>query len=153
MDFYTVDSGKQGAIVEFRDSEPESVYEIPYDETGNFIDFESLTAMDELPTFMEKITPFAPNSKTIAVQFQAYGALVSGLTYTSCGQLELIPVPTWQGFMRKKRDYPPRSKWTKDDSRFIAESLWPDFAEKFKKRKLPDGIADAMCIGAYVLGR
>jgi len=153
MNFYTIDSGKQGAIVHWKDSAPTAAFNIPYDESGKFIDVNPLFALEVIPFFIEKITPYAPNASTLAVQFQAYGALISMALHLSDGDMELVAVPTWQSFARKKLNYKPKSKWTKDDSRTLAISLWPEFCDKVKKRKVPDGIADALCLGAYVLDK
>ena len=153
QEFYTIDSGKAGAIIEFRYGEPVQGYEIPYD--GDFIDLDALTTLEPHPVFIEQITPYAPNAKTLAVQFQAYGALVSGCRYISEDNTHLIPVPTWQSFARKTMQKKPQSKWTKDDSRALSQEFWPEFTKQFirgRRRKLPDGIADALCLGAYILG-
>jgi len=147
-----MDSGKDGAIIDWQNNTPVMAYEIPYDEAGKFIDLDPLFDLDCKPFFIEKITPYAPNSKTIAVQFQAYGALVSAAQHLSDGQMWLIPVPTWQSFARKQRGFPPRSKWTKNDSRALAMEHWPEFCDTVIKRVLHDGIADALVIGSYVIG-
>lgn len=154
MEFYTVDTGKQGALLHFRDEMPVAAYEIPYD--GNsFIDLDPLiNELGDYPVYIEKINAIPQqSSKTTAIQFQGYGALVSCFNFIS-SEVVMVHYLTWQAWAKKELNLLNGTKFTKDHSRDLATKFWPEFSQlqiTGRKRKLPDGIADALCLGAWVL--
>jgi len=155
LEFYSIDTGKTGAIVHFKNSEPIAAYAIPYI-SQKFINVRTFANLKNIPIYIEDIHAFpGQSSKTTAIQFTGYGGIVAAAFFVS-DKVELIHFSSWMAFARKQLYYEPRSKFSKDDSRALASKLWPGFCDIMitgRKKKLPDGIADALCLGACVIHR
>ena len=156
MDYVTIDTGLNGAMVGFKNGKP--MEGLTFQRLGLGIAshpiLELLEKWQPSTIYIEGIPAMPKQSvKSTATQWFVFGQCFT-LAEMHSERLEIVPAIRWAGFTKRLSATP------NNPSKAIAQELvnkfYADFAEPYRLRrykgvrKVHDGIADCLCLNMYV---